>query len=360
MGIPRPCEGPRAVPDKRSLTYLHDRRSARDQRCPAAVRRHQCLRRPRYRRARGDTRSGAGARSPSSSSPPLRHLPAARGCKSGAGFPRPRPSATSNSSLIPTSASIEWDHGNNRDRALCGIVDVQRQQRDDQADAAPIGHNAILWPGVLDIFPIARPGIFSRAASQRRQHHGERRTSMKQFLVVATAAGVAILSSCASAPQTAWGKANVSKVDFGTDIGMCTGLAAMRNGGNQANTAGSTPSRTPPPVRRTRAARAGRLRMRREGPSTSSSPGSIGANLPSGSGMYQSNTPRDVGATRGQSAAGGSHGRRRARAVLSRLPGRQEHRVHAHARAAEASAHLKPGSSTTNTCTRWSRSGGHN
>jgi len=117
---------------------------------------------------------------------------------------------------------------------------------------------------------------------------------MKQFLVVATAAGVAILSGCASAPQTAWGKANVSKVDYGTDIGMCTGLAAMRNGGNQANTAGGTSGQNTSSRPPDQSNQGGPAADAPGGPSTSSSPGSIGANLPSGSGMYQSNTPQDV------------------------------------------------------------------
>ena len=36
----------------------------------------------------------------------------------------------------------------------------------------------------------------------------------------------------------AWGKPGVSKVDFGTDVGMCTGMAAMQNTGDGSNTAG--------------------------------------------------------------------------------------------------------------------------
>ncbi len=60
---------------------------------------------------------------------------------------------------------------------------------------------------------------------------------MKSILLVA---GVSIaLAGCASTgQQTAWGKAGVSRVDYGTDIGMCTGLAAMQNAGNGAGTAG--------------------------------------------------------------------------------------------------------------------------
>jgi hypothetical protein len=53
------------------------------------------------------------------------------------------------------------------------------------------------------------------------------------------AAGIALaLSGCAtSATQTAWGKPGVSKQDYGTDVGMCTGLASKQNSDGQ-NTAG--------------------------------------------------------------------------------------------------------------------------
>jgi hypothetical protein len=54
------------------------------------------------------------------------------------------------------------------------------------------------------------------------------------------AAGITLaLGGCAAtAPQTAWGKPGVSKVDYGTDLGMCTGLAAMQNTGDGNYTAG--------------------------------------------------------------------------------------------------------------------------
>jgi hypothetical protein len=60
---------------------------------------------------------------------------------------------------------------------------------------------------------------------------------MNQLMWVAVAA--AVVSGCAttSAP-TSWGKANVSKRDYGTDIGMCTGLAAQAGSGSGSNTAG--------------------------------------------------------------------------------------------------------------------------
>ena len=54
------------------------------------------------------------------------------------------------------------------------------------------------------------------------------------------AACVAIAScACSTTGQsTSWGKAGVSKVDYGTDIGMCTGLAAQHAGDTSPNTAG--------------------------------------------------------------------------------------------------------------------------
>ena len=54
-------------------------------------------------------------------------------------------------------------------------------------------------------------------------------------------AGIGLaLGGCAStAPQTAWGKPGVSRVDYGTEVGMCTGLAATQtSGGNGAKNAG--------------------------------------------------------------------------------------------------------------------------
>ncbi len=66
------------------------------------------------------------------------------------------------------------------------------------------------------------------------------------------AAGVGLaLGGCASnAPQTAWGKPGVSRVDYGTEVGTCSGLAAMQtSGGNGVNTAGgiSGSNNSPPP-----------------------------------------------------------------------------------------------------------------
>jgi hypothetical protein len=116
---------------------------------------------------------------------------------------------------------------------------------------------------------------------------------MKAIILIA--AGTAtLLSGCVTAPTTAWGKANVSKTDYGTDIGMCTGYAAMAaNGGNQAKTAGGTDGAqgsARPPESSGGAPPADQP----GGANTASNPGAIGANLPTGSGMYQNNTSQDV------------------------------------------------------------------
>jgi len=50
---------------------------------------------------------------------------------------------------------------------------------------------------------------------------------------------VLTVSCCASnAPQMVWGKPGVSKVDYATDVGTCTGLAVTKPTGNGANSAG--------------------------------------------------------------------------------------------------------------------------
>jgi hypothetical protein len=55
------------------------------------------------------------------------------------------------------------------------------------------------------------------------------------------AAGAALaLSACTTTTSlpTAWGKAGVTKQDYGNDVGMCTGLAAQATSGSGVNTAG--------------------------------------------------------------------------------------------------------------------------
>ena len=74
---------------------------------------------------------------------------------------------------------------------------------------------------------------------------------MKSILLVV--ASTSLLSACAATgPETAWGKAGVSKVQYVTDLGTCTGIAAMQEAGNGANTAGgingknsTTPNQAP-------------------------------------------------------------------------------------------------------------------
>ena len=62
--------------------------------------------------------------------------------------------------------------------------------------------------------------------------------------LILTAGFVFAFSACAStAPQKAWGKPGVSKVDYGTDIGMCTGQASMQNVDDGNNTAGGIKGR---------------------------------------------------------------------------------------------------------------------
>lgn len=60
---------------------------------------------------------------------------------------------------------------------------------------------------------------------------------MRSILLVA-GVGLALAGCASTSHRTAWGKAGVSRVDYGTDIGMCTGVAAMQGSGNGANTAG--------------------------------------------------------------------------------------------------------------------------
>jgi hypothetical protein len=105
------------------------------------------------------------------------------------------------------------------------------------------------------------------------------------------AAGAALVSGCATTgPTTAWGKANVSKRDYGTDIGMCTGLAAQAASGNGANSAGglSGQNSTAPTKSAEGGASAG------AGPANSTA-NSAGAAMPTGGGgMYRDSAPQDV------------------------------------------------------------------
>jgi hypothetical protein len=80
--------------------------------------------------------------------------------------------------------------------------------------------------------------FFRRWAGHSDAESSAREKKMKTRLLAGVASAV-LLSACASTgPATGWGKPNVSKVDFGTDVGTCTGLAAMQGAGNGANNAG--------------------------------------------------------------------------------------------------------------------------
>lgn len=62
-------------------------------------------------------------------------------------------------------------------------------------------------------------------------------------ILFAACISVALCACATSGPQTSWGKAGVSKVDYGTDIGMCTGFAAQQVTGTALNTAGGVNGR---------------------------------------------------------------------------------------------------------------------
>lgn len=116
---------------------------------------------------------------------------------------------------------------------------------------------------------------------------------MKSILMVAISA--ALLSGCAATgPATAWGKPGVSKVDYVTDMGTCTAMAAMTQGGNAANSAGgvngqnSTANNGLPQTPGASSSQAG-------GTGSSSSPSSsAGAAAPVGGSMYRDSAPADV------------------------------------------------------------------
>lgn len=113
---------------------------------------------------------------------------------------------------------------------------------------------------------------------------------MKQMLLVAGIA--ALVSGCAATgPQTAWGKANVSKRDYGTDIGMCTGLAAQASSGNGANQAGGLQGRNNQPPASSQGD-AARTSGQNTGSNSTPSPG---AAFPTGGGgAYRDSAPQDV------------------------------------------------------------------
>ena len=71
---------------------------------------------------------------------------------------------------------------------------------------------------------------------------------MKSILLVACAT-VALCACATPGQQTSWGKAGVSKLDYGTDVGTCIGTASLLGSGSGMNTAGgiSGANNAPPP-----------------------------------------------------------------------------------------------------------------
>jgi hypothetical protein len=57
-------------------------------------------------------------------------------------------------------------------------------------------------------------------------------------IILTGALAIALCACSTTAHNTSWGKPNVSKVEYGTDVGMCNGLASLEESGNGANTAG--------------------------------------------------------------------------------------------------------------------------
>ena len=114
---------------------------------------------------------------------------------------------------------------------------------------------------------------------------------MKKILM--TAAMAALLGGCAtSAPPTSWGKANVSRTEYGTDIGMCTGTAAMVATGNGANNAGGLNgqnNQAPAPTHGDGAKAAG------QGGGTDTTAVTTGTAFPTGGGgAYRDSVPQDM------------------------------------------------------------------
>ena len=71
---------------------------------------------------------------------------------------------------------------------------------------------------------------------------------MKSVLLVACAT-VTLCACTTPGHQTSWGKAGVSKVEYGTDVGMCAGTASLFGSHAGMNTAGgiSGSNNMPPP-----------------------------------------------------------------------------------------------------------------
>ena|SRR5689334_10034097 len=121
---------------------------------------------------------------------------------------------------------------------------------------------------------------------------------MNRILLVA-AVSVAMGGCAAQGPKTAWAKANVTKQDYGTDVGMCTGYAAMASAGNGANTAGGINGQNGGAMgtstqdqQRSGGATAGGPSTAPSGPQNNA--GGSGAAFPTGSGAYRESMSDDM------------------------------------------------------------------
>jgi hypothetical protein len=103
---------------------------------------------------------------------------------------------------------------------------------------------------------------------------------MKTFLFVAVSAFV--LGGCATpGPQTAWGKPGVSKIQYVTDLGTCTGIAVKQEVDNGANSAGGINGKN--------------SSVPNSGSGAGQNQPSAGSAVPTGgSGIYRDNTPPDI------------------------------------------------------------------
>lgn len=115
----------------------------------------------------------------------------------------------------------------------------------------------------------------------------------RTILVVAMAA---VMAGCAAqGPKTAWGKANVSKQDYGTDVGMCTGYAAMASAGNGANTAGGVNGQNNSmPTKAGEGAGGGGTGQQPAPSGPQNNAGGSGAAFPTGSGAYRESMSDDM------------------------------------------------------------------